>query len=260
MPGIPVLIYHALEDESHPAGASEPGEQLYVLSVNNFRKQMEYLQQGGYRTFLLEELARLDTWPEKSVVLTFDDGHESNFLLALPILQKYGYKADFFITTGWIGTPHFMNCEHIKALSDAGMGIGTHGETHAFLSDLPKADTRKELENSRNTLVEILKRPVDSFSAPGGRINGRVFEQALNCGYRTICTSHPGLMTANNPFTNIPRFAMRATDTLASYSLILSQDPKFLRSIVRRNSMLRFAKRLLGNNCYQKLRGMLISG
>jgi peptidoglycan/xylan/chitin deacetylase (PgdA/CDA1 family) len=260
MPGIPVLIYHALEDESHPAGSSEPGEQLYVLTVKNFCEQMEYLHQEGYRTFLLEELAGLDSWPEKGVVLTFDDGHESNILLALPILQKYGFKADFFITTGWIGTPHFMNEEQIKALSDAGMGIGSHGVTHAFLSDLSQTDTRKELENSRDTLVEILKRPIASFSAPGGRINGRVSGQAIACGYRMICTSHPGLMTANVSFSAIPRFALRAADTLASYSMILRKDPNFLRSIARRNSILKFAKRLLGNNIYLKLRGKLISG
>ena len=59
---------------------------------------MEYLHREGYRTFLLDELQQVEPWPEKSVVLTFDDGHESNYLLALPILQEFGFKAHFFIT------------------------------------------------------------------------------------------------------------------------------------------------------------------
>jgi len=128
---IPVLMYHALEDKAHPAGAKDAGEQRYVLQVSQFREQMEHLHQEGYKTFLLDELQALVDWPVKSVVLTFDDGHESNFTLALPILQEYRFKAEFFITTGWIGTQYFMTEEQIRGLYRAGMGIGSHGVTHA---------------------------------------------------------------------------------------------------------------------------------
>ena len=260
MPGIPVFIYHAIEDSAHPAGTRNPGEQLYVLSVSQFREQMEYLHREGYKTYLLEELQTLTEWPDKAVVLTFDDGHESNFTLALPILQEFSFKADFYITTGWIGTPCFMTEEQIKALSDAGMGIGSHGVTHTFLSDLPTVDARKELDISRVILTGILQRQIRSFSAPGGRICSRVADLALACGYTTICTSRPGLMTENEAFSDIPRFAVRAADTFFNYTLILRQDPQLLRSIAQRTSILKFAKIILGNYCYEKIRGILISG
>ncbi len=41
--------------------------------------------------------------PKKSVIVTFDDGHESDYTLALPLLRKFNFKATFFITTDWIG-------------------------------------------------------------------------------------------------------------------------------------------------------------
>ena len=150
--GIPVLMYHALEDDAHPSGATDAGEQLYVLEVSSFREQMSYLHREGYRAFLLEELRALGEWPDKAIVLTFDDGHESNSSLALPILQECGFKAKFFITTGWIGTPNFMNKEQIRGLHRAGMGIGSHGVTHRFLSDLPEAEVRAELIDSKTVL------------------------------------------------------------------------------------------------------------
>lgn len=42
MKGIPVLMYHALENAAHPAGAKDPGEKLYVLQASQFREQMEF--------------------------------------------------------------------------------------------------------------------------------------------------------------------------------------------------------------------------
>jgi peptidoglycan/xylan/chitin deacetylase (PgdA/CDA1 family) len=90
---VPVLMYHALEDEAHPSGAKDLGEQVYVLQVNQFLEQMEYLKKNEYQTFFISELVSLKKWPVKAVVLTFDDGHESNYALALPILQSFGFKA-----------------------------------------------------------------------------------------------------------------------------------------------------------------------
>src|SRR3974390_16332 len=62
--GIPVLMYHALEDEANPAGAKDVGEQRYVQQVHQFREQMAYLHREGYRTFLFEELQVLKEWPD----------------------------------------------------------------------------------------------------------------------------------------------------------------------------------------------------
>lgn len=254
--GIPVLMYHALEDEAHPAGAVDAGEQLYVLPVSQFREQMEYLHREGYRTFLLDELQALAEWPEKAVVLTLDDGHVSNFTLALPILQKYGFKAEFFITTGWIGTPYFMNEEQIRCLHQAGMGIGSHGVTHRFLSDLPEADVKAELNDSKQVLDACIGLPIVSMSYPGGRMDQRTQAIAQVSGYRSICSSVPRFHQQASEQTLIHRFPVTADVTLARFESLLHS--RGLNALRFRHSLLATTKGLLGNNLYTRLRTVLM--
>ncbi|MBV5341856.1 MAG: polysaccharide deacetylase family protein [Deltaproteobacteria bacterium] len=254
--GIPVLMYHALEDEIHPAGAVDAGEQLYVLKVSQFREQMEYLHREGYSTFLLEELQALAEWPDKAVVLTFDDGHESNFTLALPILLEYGFKAEFFITTGWIGTPYFMNEEQIQGLHQAGMGIGSHGVTHRFLSDLPEADIKTELDESKRVLEACLGVPVESMSYPGGRMNQRTQSLAHTSGYRYICSSVPHLHQPTSDKAIIHRFAVTADVTLDAFASLV--QGRGLNVIRFRHDLLATTKAVLGNKLYTRFRSALI--
>ncbi|MEI6825851.1 MAG: polysaccharide deacetylase family protein [Desulfuromonadales bacterium] len=254
MKGIPVLMYHALEDDAHPAGAMDAGEQLYVLEVSRFREQMSYLHHEGYRTFLLEELQALAEWPDKAVVLTFDDGHESNFLLALPILQEYGFKAEFFITTGWIGTPNFMNKDHIRALHQAGMGIGSHGVTHRFLSDLPEADIRAELSDSKSTLEACIGQTVNSLSYPGGRMNQLTQSVAKTVDYEYICTSVPQLHQQASDHLQISRLTVTAAVALDAFAALVQGQG--LGAIRLRHTMLATAKAVLGNDLYTRLRAL----
>lgn len=256
--GIPVLMYHALEDAAHPAGAKDAGEQRYVLQVSQFREQMEYLHREGYRTFLLDELQKLAEGPEKAVVLTFDDGHESNFTLALPILQELGFKAEFFITTGWIGTPYFMSEEQILGLHQAGMGIGSHGVTHQFFDDMTDSDCERELQESMVTLSQITGCKVSTFSAPGGRLSSNVTCLAEKLDYSAVCTSLPGVMVKSSFPYSIPRFALQRDMETQLFSAIVRADDVCLRKLSRRNSILFFAKKMLGNRGYEKARGILL--
>ena len=70
----------------------------------------------------------------KAVIINFDDGYKSHFLYAKPILDKYGFKASFFIVCGKMETqPKWMNWQDIMALKDDGMDIESHTMTHAHL-------------------------------------------------------------------------------------------------------------------------------
>lgn len=94
--GIPVLMYHHVS----------PSPGLVTVSPETFRAQMAWLAQHNYRSIGAGELAGFlagAPLPEKSVMITFDDGYLDNYLYAHPILQAYGFKAVLFVITGWLG-------------------------------------------------------------------------------------------------------------------------------------------------------------
>jgi peptidoglycan/xylan/chitin deacetylase (PgdA/CDA1 family) len=117
---IPVLCYHYLRDKSDPLRLlrvfgyvvlSLPllnDTELWTTGVSEFERHMAYLKESGYYTITLDELHDWQTGqrdlPGKPVVITFDDGDESVYELALPILARYGFRASLFVVTGHIGT------------------------------------------------------------------------------------------------------------------------------------------------------------
>lgn len=97
-----VLLYHHLLQDSDNKNKNNGA----VVSVENFEQQMKYLYDNGYETISIKELNRYlkhkTSLPKKSVLITFDDGYESNYVYAYPILKAYHFKASIFMITGLI--------------------------------------------------------------------------------------------------------------------------------------------------------------
>jgi peptidoglycan/xylan/chitin deacetylase (PgdA/CDA1 family) len=100
-----IIRYHAirptpaLEKSVIPPGICHTSEQLRAHLI---------VLRKHFRPLALPELLRIldsgEAPPPRSVVLTFDDGFADNYLVAAPILDEFGIKASFFLTTGLIGT------------------------------------------------------------------------------------------------------------------------------------------------------------
>ena len=83
----------------------------------------------------------------KVVMINFDDGYKSQFLYAKPILDKYGYKATFFIPCAKMQTePKWLMWQQITALQNDGMDIESHTMTHAHLPDLSTSPAKLTYE------------------------------------------------------------------------------------------------------------------
>ncbi len=248
---IPILMYHALEDSENPAGFDNMSDQVYVVNTESFRKQMACLKADGFKTLLIDELLALERFPDKVVVLTFDDGHRSNWALACQILKEFGFKAEFFITTDRINTQDFLTESEIRALAEAGMGIGSHGVTHRFLNDLSGEDVLFELNGSYSRLAGIIGRDVSGISFPGGRIPEVPIEK-----YAWCCTSRVDYFEGEG--TALPRFALKHDTSLSTFKRIIHCDPMIARKAKARYLILKAIKKLLGNNCYSRLHRYLV--
>jgi peptidoglycan/xylan/chitin deacetylase (PgdA/CDA1 family) len=72
----------------------------------------------------------------KYIIFTFDDGTRDQYVNAKPVLDKYGYKATFFIVCGWINTQNQMTWSDLTDLKNNGMDIESHTMTHPNLNTL----------------------------------------------------------------------------------------------------------------------------
>ncbi len=87
---VPIIMYHSVVKD-----ASRANE--YVVSVDTFEKDLQYLRQNGYTTIVVSDLINYvyydGTLPDKPVMITLDDGHLNNLTYVLPLLEKYDMKA-----------------------------------------------------------------------------------------------------------------------------------------------------------------------
>jgi peptidoglycan/xylan/chitin deacetylase (PgdA/CDA1 family) len=96
---IPILLYHDLESPDCPNEKSNPATKGTVVYAKNFEAQIKCLAEKGYETISIKDyfdiVSRKKPIPPRKIIITFDDGHYSNYYLAFPVLKKYGFKATF---------------------------------------------------------------------------------------------------------------------------------------------------------------------
>jgi peptidoglycan/xylan/chitin deacetylase (PgdA/CDA1 family) len=93
---LPILMYHHVS----------PAPGLVTVSPQTFRDQIAGMAQRGYRSVGCNDLAAFlagKPLPEKSVMITFDDGYLDNYVHAHPVLSEFGFTAVLFLITGRIG-------------------------------------------------------------------------------------------------------------------------------------------------------------
>lgn len=166
-----------------PARDLEPGEAPYWLTTAQAIKIFDHVAAA----------------PDPlRYVLTFDDGNLSDHDIALPALVERGLSATFFVLTGRIGAPGSLDGEHIRALRDAGMRIGSHGIAHVTWPTLTDADLWHELSTSRAELERICNGPITEAGIPFGRYDARVLRALRKAGYTAAYSSDGGLMRRKN--------------------------------------------------------------
>lgn len=108
------------------------------------------------------------------VTLTFDDGWESVFEIAAPLLKDYQYPVTFYLNTGALGQPRRFTNEQVGILKKAGHEIAAHTVTHPHLNTLSPQEVEKELSESKNILEKLTDAPVIDFASPFGDANEEV--------------------------------------------------------------------------------------
>ena len=243
-------MYHELEQPGRPLCDAAPGYVRYVVRENDFLRQLDRLRGSGLAGMAVSEAL---SQARDGVAITFDDGCETDLLVAAPALNARGFGATFYVTTGFLNRRGFLSSVQLRELADLGFEIGSHGVTHRFLPDLADAEVRMELSDSRKRLEDTIGRAVVHFSCPGGRWNMRLATLAEEAGYASVATSRIG--SANGCF-NLARAAVMRSTSLHGFDGLCGSTPGALTRF--RHTALKLAKAALGNRAYVGLRSVTL--
>ncbi len=191
---VPVLCYHRFGDRNDGM----------MISARRFDRQMAYLKDNGYQviplTALLEFLEGRQRVPKKAVVLTIDDGHQSIYKIAYPILKKFSFPATVFIYSDYLGYGGLTWSQIHEMGRDGLVDIQAHSKTHTNLNKRLPGESRdawlrrveSEVSAPSNKLREHADTPVIAYAYPYGETNKQVIDYLGKYDYLLGFTVFPG--------------------------------------------------------------------
>lgn len=206
--GIPVLMYHYFYDDEN----GETADDANYLAVSMFKKQLDYLTQNDYYFPSMKELSLyLDgkiELPSKSVILTLDDGAESNYRLAYPLAVQYKVPLTMFVVTSWTDVSQPLQQEmknsgyiifqsHTHDMHQGGCAGMKHGaliQCIDYQKGVADMSTSKELLGSG-----------DSMAYPCGDYNEQAFSILNEAGFTLAFTVDFGKAKRGDNKLALPR-------------------------------------------------------
>ncbi|GLI08505.1 polysaccharide deacetylase [Paenibacillus tyrfis] len=222
-----VLLYH---DVQEPDAAGMP--RLLTVTPHQFEAHLKALKDHSYQVISMEEYVRFARQgkpvPPNAVVLTFDDGYESFYTRAYPILQKHGVPASNFV----IGAPtdtrdpkkgQYLTWNQMRELILAGHGIYSHTyDSHCMVDTAPEGpeqpalthpaylaqskrpesaeEFRKRIRSDLTLMNERLRTELGDRSKllafPYGAYNKETLQAAEEAGIELLFTTREGINTA----------------------------------------------------------------
>lgn len=235
-----VLMYHDLffSDKSE-SGFQNSTALKYKVSAKAFEAQVQSI----------ENYLKCNKRQTNSVDFTFDDGGVSAILIAAPILDKYGFKGKFYISTAYLGTKGFLNIEQVKQLLQRGHYVGSHSHSHPErMNILSEKKIDDEWAKSQAIIKDIIGYSPNLASIPNGYISKKVLDGMLKSGIELIDTSAITNKVRHYKSTTLRgRYAITEDTTIQQLMKIIS-SPSY-RIVKRlRYELLEIAKMILGNS------------
>jgi peptidoglycan/xylan/chitin deacetylase (PgdA/CDA1 family) len=210
---LPILTFHAIDNR----------RSVISISPGLFQRGLAKLHEGGYRTLSLLEavdcLRRGVSFPDHSFVITFDDGYQTVYDGAFPVLQHYDMSATVFLTVGERGAAgpagrlpslhgrSMLTWRQIREMHRSGIAFGAHTLTHPDLTRLPFDRIEAEVRGSQAIVEGALGAPVTCFAYPYGRHDHRSRE-IVRQHFACACSDRLGLVIAGSDL-----YALERVDT-----------------------------------------------
>jgi len=180
---------------------------MLQVAPARFQRQVELLLESGFQFVTVARLAQLAAGrepPPGYAAISFDDGLRNNCTVALPILQQYRIPATVYVTIGYIdktnpwigpeGDNRMLSEDEIRELAAADWELGAHTMTHPDLSTLDYGASRREIEDSRIALEDIIGGTrVETLAYPFGRYTQETVAATRDSGFVAAVTTGSGI-------------------------------------------------------------------
>jgi len=214
-PGVAVLNYHFFYDSN-----TEQCNETICISNDNFRKQLSYLKENGYKALTISEFndwmdGKIDV-PSKSVLITIDDGAAGTFNHLPQILNEYQMHATLFLISGWWPVSRYQSSPYLE--------IQSHGHN---LHDSNYCDGNgcgyKTLKLSKEELISDMKTSISTigsgiaFCYPFYQTNSNLVQAVKDSGFKLGFVGGNKKATRSNNKYYIPRYVIYKNTSLESF-------------------------------------------
>lgn len=214
---LPIVMYHQISNKYSKLGT-------YVISANEFERDLKLFTDRGFTTItvceLIDFILKKDRLPEKPIMLTFDDGFQSDYVYAMPLLEKYKMKAIFSIVgtfTDSNSDPDIirhvdyshLSWDEVREMFKSGVA---DFQNHSYnMHDLDKRqgalprtyESTEEYQQKINddlgrlnaSYKEHINMTPEAFTCPFGCYNDRLKEAVRKAGFSVIFTSYQEMNT-----------------------------------------------------------------
>jgi peptidoglycan/xylan/chitin deacetylase (PgdA/CDA1 family) len=226
-PPLPILTFHAFDNQSS----------VISFPPRVFKRGIAKLHENGYRTISLLDvvdcLQMRKSFPERSLVITFDDGYQTIYEVAFPVLQDYGMLATIFLTVGKRGEMmpdtrlpslngySMLSWHEILEMHRGGIDFGAHTLTHPDLTRLPVDRVENEIVESKRIIEDALSAPVVCFAYPYGRYNHQSRE-LVRQHFACACSDNLGLIHKGSDLHALERVDAYYLHTERLFDLMLT--------------------------------------
>lgn len=196
----PILMYHKVARPRRDARLKG----LYI-SRELFQRQMQQLRAAQFTSLPPGAPAtRIDDAHARAITISFDDGFVNTLENALPALREFRFTGIQFLVADSLGKNNswdvaagdcsepLMGVAQVKEWLAGGQQIGSHTLSHPRLSQIPLADARREIFDSKKKLEDTFGVSIEHFCYPYGDFNAAVRELVGEAGYQTACTVENG--------------------------------------------------------------------
>jgi peptidoglycan/xylan/chitin deacetylase (PgdA/CDA1 family) len=189
------------------------------VSPEEFRTHMDYLRDNGFTVLRLEDVLQAlrngSPLPNKTAVITFDDGYRSVYDVAYPLLKERNWPFTVFVPAGLIGEKAglYASWDQLREMGKNGATLANHTMNHAYLLDRsPYADEsawlaaiKAELNEAEARIKAETGQSHHIFAYPYGEYEPALQKLVTDEGYVALA-QNSGAINANADFSALPRF------------------------------------------------------